>query len=312
MAEAVLHHRDDVHEVGAGAVHLVDVGDAGDAVGVRLTPDRLGLRLDPADRAEDRAGAVQDAQGPLDLDGEVDVAGRVDDLDAVVLPEAGRRGGRDRDAALLLLNHPVHRCSAFVDLADLVRLPRVEQDALGRRGLTGIDVGHDADVARLIEGVPLCHEWCLSPSWCGVVWECWLPAVVRERAVGLRHLEQVLTLLDGSADAVGGVHDLVGQTLGHRLLAALAAEADDPADRQRRRATGADLDRHLVGGAADTLRLDLERGRTLSMAFLKTDSGSVLVFVSTMSNAEYTVRSAMAFLPSSRTLLMSCVTSRLL
>ena len=148
---------DDVEEVRAGAVHLVDEGDARDAVLVGLAPDRLGLRLDAADGAEDRDRAVEHAQRALDLDGEVDVAGRVDDLDAVVLPVARGRGGGDRDAALLLLDHPVHGRRALVDLADLVRLARVEQDALGRRRLAGVDVGHDADVARLIEWVLLSH-----------------------------------------------------------------------------------------------------------------------------------------------------------
>jgi hypothetical protein len=33
-----------------------------------------------------------------------------------------------------------------VDLSDAVRLSGVEKDALRRSGLTGIDVGHDADV----------------------------------------------------------------------------------------------------------------------------------------------------------------------
>jgi hypothetical protein len=33
-----------------------------------------------------------------------------------------------------------------VHLADAVRLSRIKQDALRRRGLTSIDVGHDADV----------------------------------------------------------------------------------------------------------------------------------------------------------------------
>ena len=55
-----------------------------------------------------------------------------------------RRG--DGDAALLLLLHPVHR-RAVVDFADLMRLAGVVEDALGRRRLTGVDVGHDADVA---------------------------------------------------------------------------------------------------------------------------------------------------------------------
>jgi hypothetical protein len=38
-----------------------------------------------------------------------------------------------------------------VDLADLVRLAGVEQDALGRRRLARIDVGHDPDVPGLLE-----------------------------------------------------------------------------------------------------------------------------------------------------------------
>src|SRR6185312_388287 len=83
------------------------------------------------------------------------VAGSVDDVDAMVTPERGRRGRRDRDAALLLLGHPVHRGRALVDLADLVRLARVEQDALGRRGLAGVDVGHDPDVADKLKLIHL-------------------------------------------------------------------------------------------------------------------------------------------------------------
>jgi hypothetical protein len=49
-------------------------------------PHRLGLRLDTGDRVEHRDRAVEHAQRPLDLDREVDVAGRVDDVDAVVVP----------------------------------------------------------------------------------------------------------------------------------------------------------------------------------------------------------------------------------
>ena len=116
-------------------------------VAVGLTPDRLGLRLDARHRAEHRDRAVEHAQRALDLGGEVDVPRRVDDVDPVVAPEAGRRGGGDRDAALLLLHHPVHGRGAVVDLADLVVDPRVEEDPLGSRRLTGIDVRHDADIA---------------------------------------------------------------------------------------------------------------------------------------------------------------------
>src|SRR5438874_1032746 len=85
----------------------------------------------------------------------VDVAGRVDDVDPVLGaeagPEGGGRGGGDGDAALLLLLHPVHRRGAFMHLADFVRLARVIEDTLGRRRLTGINVGHDADIPIMFE-----------------------------------------------------------------------------------------------------------------------------------------------------------------
>ena len=49
-----------------------------------------------------------------------------------------------------LMNHPVHRGAAVVHLADLVGLTRVEKDSLGCGGLTGVDVGHDADVTSIL------------------------------------------------------------------------------------------------------------------------------------------------------------------
>ena len=136
---------------GPDAVHLVDVGDPRHAVLVGLAPHGLGLRLDAGDGVEQRDRAVEDAQRALDLDREVDVAGGVDDVHPVVGPVGGGGRGGDRDPALLLLGHPVHRRGALVDLAELVRAPRVEQDALGGRRLAGVDVRHDPDVAGLLE-----------------------------------------------------------------------------------------------------------------------------------------------------------------
>src|SRR5690348_12034056 len=78
-------------------------------------------------------------------------------LALVGAPEAGRRGRRDRDAALLLLLHPVHRRGALVHLADFVRLARVIEDALGGRRLAGVDVRHDADVAIAFERMAAGH-----------------------------------------------------------------------------------------------------------------------------------------------------------
>ena len=157
-AEAVDHRLHALVEVRADAVHLVDVGDARHVVLVGLAPDGLGLRLDAGDGVEQRDRAVEHAQGALDLDREVDVAGRVDDVDAVVGPLAGGRRGGDRDAALLLLRHPVHGGRALVDLAHLVGAAGVIEDALGRRGLARVDVGHDPDVPGLLERELARHE----------------------------------------------------------------------------------------------------------------------------------------------------------
>src|SRR5204863_9278876 len=90
--------------------------------------------------------------------------GRVDDVDAVIAPEAGRRRRRDGDTALLFLLHPVHDGGAFVHFADLVCDPGIEQDPLGGRGLAGLDVRHDADVACLGEGYLPWHDWTLRLS----------------------------------------------------------------------------------------------------------------------------------------------------
>jgi len=129
-----------------------------------LSADGLGLRLHTGHAAEHSDRPVQHPQRAFDLDGEIDVSRRIDDVDPVVLPVAGGGGGRDRDAPLLLLAHPVHRGGAVVDLTELVGLARVEQDPLGRGRLAGIDVGHDADVADPLERCRAGHDFDLSPG----------------------------------------------------------------------------------------------------------------------------------------------------
>ena len=154
-----------LEEVGADLVHLVGEDDARHLVLVALAPHRLGLRLDALVGIEHAHRAVEHPQRALDLDGEVDVARRVDDVEALVVPERGGRGRGDGDAALLLLLHPIHRRGAFVHLADLVALAGVVEDPLSRRRLPGIDVGHDAEIAVVLDGVDAGHETSfLEPS----------------------------------------------------------------------------------------------------------------------------------------------------
>src|SRR6478735_2259199 len=162
--QALDHHVDAAPEVGTGAVELVDEAHPRDGVLVGLAPHGHGLGLDTGDTVEDGDGAVEDAQRALDLGGEVDVPGGVDDVDLVFLPPAGGGGGGDGDAPLLLLLHPVHRGRALVDLTDLVGDAGVEEDALGGRGLAGVDVRHDADVADLVEVGGDVNSHCVSAS----------------------------------------------------------------------------------------------------------------------------------------------------
>src|SRR4051812_36164133 len=75
----------------------------------------------------------------------------------MIAPKSRRCSRGDGDPALLLLRHPVHRCGAFVHLADLVDLLGVEEDALGDRGLACVDMGDDADIPRSRERNLACH-----------------------------------------------------------------------------------------------------------------------------------------------------------
>ena len=149
-------------EVGAGLIHLVGEDDARNLVLVTLTPDGFGLRLDALVGVEHAYGAVEHAQGALDFDGEVDVAGGVDDVQTLAVPERGGSGRRNGDAALLLLLHPVHRRGTFVHFADLVALAGVIKDALGRRGLAGVDMRHDTEITVILDGMKAGHGLSLN------------------------------------------------------------------------------------------------------------------------------------------------------
>ena len=157
-------------EAGAGAVELVNKADARHFIVVRVAPVCFGLRFNAGDAVEDDDRAIQDAQRTLHLDRKVDVARGIDQVDLVFVrfmirttgkfrrrPERGRRGGRDRDAALALLLHPVHHGLALVHLADLVRDARVEEHALGSGGLSCVDVGNDTEVSNFIERIIAFH-----------------------------------------------------------------------------------------------------------------------------------------------------------
>ena len=72
-------------------------------------------------RIEQSHRAVENAQRPLDLGGEVHVARSIDNVNADIFPGAGGGSGSNRNAALLLLLHVIHGRRAFMHFADAVR-----------------------------------------------------------------------------------------------------------------------------------------------------------------------------------------------
>ena len=158
--QTIMEHLNAAVEIGTHGIHLVDVDHAGNLVLVSLTPNGLRLRLNATLGGQDGNRAVQNAQGTLNLNSEVNVARGVDDVDTMTVlleesrivlslgmaPIAGGSSRGDGDTTLLLLFHPVHRSSAIMNFTDLMVNTGVVQDTLGGGGLTCVDVGHDTDV----------------------------------------------------------------------------------------------------------------------------------------------------------------------
>ena len=152
--ELLAHLLDDVREVGAHAVKLVDEREAGHMILLRLTPDRLRLRLHAADAAEHTDDAIEHAQAALDLDGEIHVAWGIDQVDHVVFPIDIGSGRLDGDPALALEIHRIHRRAdgvLAVDFVYRVDFVAVEEDTLRERGFARINVRADADVSHLVD-----------------------------------------------------------------------------------------------------------------------------------------------------------------
>src|SRR5437879_2061174 len=81
--------------VGAGLIHLVGENDARNTILVALAPDRFGLGFHALVAVKNAHRTVQDTKRALHLDGEIDVARRVDDIEALALPETRGRGRRN-------------------------------------------------------------------------------------------------------------------------------------------------------------------------------------------------------------------------
>src|SRR5262245_24831604 len=85
-----------------------------------------------------------------------------------------------------------------------------------------------------------------------------LPAVMGVRAIRVRHAMRLFALAHRLAALRGGVEELGRELLFHGLARARARRVHHPAHRERRASVGRDLDRDLIGRAADAPALDLD------------------------------------------------------
>ncbi len=136
--------------LGAGKVDLVQAWDQLEPRVDRQVRVGDGLRLDPLARVDDQERTLARGQRPRHLVGEVDVAGRVDQVQLIRLPvvlrlvEHPHRLRLDRDPALALELHRVEHLGAHRTGVD--RVGELE-DAVGQRRLAVVDVRDDREVA---------------------------------------------------------------------------------------------------------------------------------------------------------------------
>ena len=144
----------DLGGIRPGTVEFVDECDPGNPITLHLAIDRHRLRLHSRYAAEDEYGAVENAKRPLDLDREIDVTRGIDDVDVIIAPGTmGRRRG-DRDPALTLQFHRIHRGSDLILAANFMNRvdpAGIEKHALGQGRLARIDMCADANISEVLD-----------------------------------------------------------------------------------------------------------------------------------------------------------------
>ena len=110
------------------------------------------MRLDAHFAVEDGNSAVEHAQAALHFGCKVDVPWRIDNINLVAFPEASHRRRGNGDTPLLFLRHPVGGGAAVITLdgTDFVRQASTVQNTLSGGCFTGVDVGNNADISKVL------------------------------------------------------------------------------------------------------------------------------------------------------------------
>ena len=151
--QTIFHHLDSISEISSDNIHLVDESNTRNIVNIGLTPYIFGLGLNAAAGTEYGYRTVQNTQRTLNLNGEINVAGSIDNVDTVALPKTGSCGGGNGNTTLLLLGHPVHLSGTVVSFTDFMSFAGIEQNSFSQSSFTGIDMGHDTDITRICQRI---------------------------------------------------------------------------------------------------------------------------------------------------------------
>ncbi len=129
------------------AIDLVDDDDRAQALAQRLADHEFGLRHRPFGGIDQHQNAIDHREDALDLAAEIGMAGRVDDVDARLLPLHRGAFGENGDAALALeivrIERALHHLLIGAESAALA------QKLIDKRGLAMIDMRDDGDIANI-------------------------------------------------------------------------------------------------------------------------------------------------------------------
>jgi hypothetical protein len=144
--QAVSYHPNATPEVGSRSIHFVNETDTRNAKAIRLPPDRLGLGLHSMYGVKDHYPTIKDAQTALHLGGEVNMAWRINDVNAMVPPEASDGRRYYGNAALSLLIHPIGNSRPLIHIAQTMGSTCVKEETLCRGGFARVNMGNNPDV----------------------------------------------------------------------------------------------------------------------------------------------------------------------
>ena len=150
-AQDILDLFHELKRIASLVVELVHKGEDGNVAQGTDLKELFGLGLDALGAVDDHDRGVGGHKGTVGILREVLVAGGIEDVDAGAVVGELQNRGSNGDTALLLDVHPVRdgmlgRALAL-DRAGSLDAAGIEQQFLGKRGLTGVRVADDRECA---------------------------------------------------------------------------------------------------------------------------------------------------------------------